>query len=123
MQTMPAGSGTRPDVLKGSYQDKAYGVSFLPWDSRIQLEPPTVELSSSPRFKGFIPITDHLVPVFDLRAESAGDTDNPDAKACLLVVAMSSNATGPIELGLLLSGTQGKFNIPPDAILNLARRN
>jgi CheW-like domain len=120
---VPAKVTTPPGVLNGTYQDKAYGVSFIPWDARIALEPPPTDVSDSPRFKGFVPLADRLVPVFDLREAPASAADAPKATTYLLVVAMCTDATGPIQLGLLVQEANGQFNIPADTITNLARRN
>lgn len=80
-------------------------------------------MSSYPHIIGTISISDCLVPVFDLRPEPNQKTVDNEAATYLLSVSMLSEATGPMAMGLLVEAVDGKVNIPPDAILNLARTN
>ena len=81
----------------------ACGVSFIPWDPRIRLEPaPPHMKSSSARILGTMTIPSGCrVPVFDLREGTVQPTETPDARAYLLVVSMDNPATGPMALGLV----------------------
>ena len=114
---------THPSVLACKCQDSSYGVSFIPWDERIRLQTPPPNMNSFPHVIGTISLTDCVVPVFDLRPESSLMGGDHKATAYLLTVSMLSKATGPMAVGLLVEAVNGKVNIPPDAILNLARSN
>lgn len=110
-------------MLACKCQDSGYGVSFIPWDKRIRLQAPQPGMKLSPHIIGTISLSDCVVPVFDLRPESTGMKGDYEAASYLLTVSMLSRATGPMAVGLLVEAVNGKVNIPPNAILNLARSN
>jgi chemotaxis signal transduction protein len=110
-------------MLTCECDNTAYGVSLIPWDANIRLASPHLDPGCSPCSKGFIAISDGLVPVFDLREELDTENQNPNANTYLLVVSMSKNADARTTMGLLVNTVKGGFNLPPELILNLARSN
>lgn len=121
----PVNRNPPPGVLTAELAGRAYGVSFLPWDPCVQLEPVTESTNSSGRIKGAIVVADRLVPVFDLRQTmetSPGSAPNP---TYLLVISMASGTQshGTMAMGLLVEASTGKLEIPTASILNFVNNN
>lgn len=119
----PLSRATHPNVMTCECQGKAYGISLIPWDSRIRLETPSADSETSPEILGIITISDQLVPIIDLRADSPRTPPARELETGLLVISMDGNPASPMSLGLLVNLRAGQFDFPTNLIRNLARDN
>lgn len=120
---IPATTAAHPTVLTCECSDTAYGVSVIPWEKNIRMIPPPKDMGLNPRMKGFIAVTDRLVPVFDLREETDSPMTNSKAKSYVLIISMGENVGLVKTMALLVNHIPGGLILPKNLMINLASSN
>lgn len=110
-------------TLFSECKDKAFGISAIRWDARIQLTPIAGGNGNDPRCKGVITTHGSSVPVFDLRSDLGMSHVSASGNSLILVVSIQDANRQPVTLGILVNQSGEGIDLPEDILPSSTSNN